>query len=137
MKIVFPSKFMDEWMTNENTNENCSLEFYPWNSCASVDATFSWVQSLSCVQLFATPWTAAHQGSLSITSSWSLLKFMSINQVGYANQLSYPLLSPSFPAFNLSYHKGLFQWVSSLHQMAKILELQHQSFQWIFRTDFL
>ena len=44
---------------------------------------------------------------------------------------------PSSPAFNLSQHQGLFQWVSSLHQMAKILEFQHQSFQWIFRVDFL
>ena len=42
-------------------------------------------------------------------------------------------------AFSLSQHQGLFQWVSSLHQVAKILEyqLQHQSFQWLFRTDFL
>ena len=47
-------------------------------------------------------------------------------------------VSPSPPAFNLSQNQGLFQWVSSSHQMAKILELQlqHQSFQWIFRTDF-
>ena len=42
------------------------------------------------------------------------------------------------PTFNLSQHQGLFKWVSSLHQVAKVLEfqLQHQSFQWIFRTDF-
>ena len=54
-------------------------------------------------------------------------------------QPSHPLSSPSPPAFNLSQHQGLFQRVSSLHQVAKILELQlqHQSFQWIFRTDFL
>ena len=45
------------------------------------------------------------------------------------------LSSPS-PAFNLSQHQGLFQWVSSLHQVAKVLELQHQFFQWIFRIDF-
>ena len=47
--------------------------------------------------------------------------------------------SPSPPAFNLSQHQGLFQWVSSSHQVAKVLEfqLQHQSFQWIVRTDFL
>ena len=46
---------------------------------------------------------------------------------------------PSPLTFNLSQHQGLFQWVSSLHQVAKVLEfqLQHQSFQWIFRTDFL
>ena len=48
------------------------------------------------------------------------------------------LSSPS-PAFNLSQHQGLFQWVGSLHQVAKLLEfqLQHQSFQWIFRVVFL
>ena len=50
-----------------------------------------------------------------------------------------PLLSPSPPDFSLSQHQGLSQWVSSSHQVAKVLELQlqHQSFQWIFRTDFL
>ena len=57
----------------------------------------------------------------------------------YAIQPSYPLSSPSPPTFNLSQHQGLFQWVSSSHQVAKVLEpqLQHQSFQWIFRTDFM
>ena len=56
-----------------------------------------------------------------------------------AIQPSHPLSSPSPPTFNLSQHRGLFQWVCSLHQVAKVLEfqLQHQSFQWIFRTDFL
>ena len=59
-------------------------------------------------------------------------------QVGDAIQPSHPLSSPS-PAFNLSQHQGLFKWVNSSHQVAKVLELQlqHQSFQWIFRTDFL
>ena len=52
-------------------------------------------------------------------------------------QLSHPLSFPSPPAFNLSQHQGLFQWVSSSHQVAKVLELQHQSFQWIFRNDFV
>ena len=57
----------------------------------------------------------------------------------WCHQPSHPLSSPSPPAFNPSQHQGLFQWVSSLHQVAKVLEfqLQHQSFQWIFRTDFL
>ena len=59
--------------------------------------------------------------------------------VGDAIQPSHPLSYPFPPAFNLSQHQGLFQWVSSLHQVAKVLafQLQHQSFQWIFRTDFL
>ena len=54
-------------------------------------------------------------------------------------QPSHTLSSPSPPTFNLSQHQGLFQWDSSSHQVAKVFEfqLQHQSFQWIFRTDFL
>ena len=54
-----------------------------------------------------------------------------VHWVGDVIQPSYPLLSPSPSAFNLSQHKGLFQWVSSSHQVAKVLEfqLQHQSFQ--------
>ena len=93
-------------------------------------------QSLSHVQLFATPWTAACQASLSITNSQSLLKLMSI---GDAIQPSHPLSSPSPPVFSISQHQGLFTWVSSLNQVAKVVELQlqHQSFQWLFRTDFL
>ena len=60
-----------------------------------------------------------------------------VHWVSDAIQLSHPLSSPS-PAFNLSQHQGLFKWVSSSHQVDKVLEfqLQHQSFQWIFRTDF-
>ena len=57
--------------------------------------------------------------------------------VSDANQPSHPLSSPSPPAFNLSQHQGLFQWVSSSHQVAKVLEFQHQSFQCKLRTDFL
>ena len=61
-----------------------------------------------------------------------------VHWVGDAIQPSCPLWSPSPPAFNLSQHQGLFQRVGSLHQVSKVLELQlqHQSFQWIFRTDF-
>ena len=62
-----------------------------------------------------------------------------IHWVGDAVQPSHPLSSPSPPAFNLSQHQGLFQWVSSLHQVAKVFgfQLQHQSFLWVFRTNFL
>ena len=97
------------------------------------------VQSLSHVWLSATPWTAACQASLSITNSCSLLKLMSIESVMPSNHLVHPLSSPSPPAFNLSQHQGLFKWVSSSHQVAKVLQfqLQHQSFQWTPRTDLL
>ena len=62
-----------------------------------------------------------------------------VHRVGDAIQPSHPLSSPSPPALNLSQHQGLFKWVSSSHQVAKVSEfqLQHQSFQWIFRTDSL
>ena len=56
-----------------------------------------------------------------------------------AIQPSHPLSSPSPPALSLSHHQGFFQWVSSLHQVATVLEFQlhHQSFQWTPRTDLL
>ena len=59
-----------------------------------------------------------------------------VHWIGEAIQPSHPRSFPSPPAFNLSQHQGLFKWVSYLQQVAKILEfqLQHQSFQWIFRT---
>ena len=62
-----------------------------------------------------------------------------VHWVSDAIQPSHPLSSPSPPTFNVSQHQGLFQWVSSLHMVAKVLEfqLQHQSFQWTPRTDLL
>ena len=61
-----------------------------------------------------------------------------VHWLGDAIQPSHPLSPSSPPTFNLSQHQGLFKWVSSSHQVAKVLEfqLQHQFFQWIFRTDF-
>ena len=98
--------------------------------------TISSVQSFSCVRLFATPWTTARQASLSITNSQSLLKLMSIKSVVPSNHLILcrpllllPSIFPSIMVFSKE----------SVHQVAKVLEFQlpHQSFQWIFRTDFL
>ena len=60
-----------------------------------------------------------------------------VHWVGDAIQPSRPLSSPSPFALSLSQHQGLFQWVGSSHQVAEVLELHHQSFQWIFRVDFL
>ena len=95
------------------------------------------VQSLSPVQLFAIPWTAAQQTSLSFTMSCSLLKLMSNESMMPSNHLNLHrpfLLLPSIFA-----SMSLFHWVGCLHHVAKVLELrlQHQSFQWIFRVDFL
>ena len=85
---------------------------------------YSSVQLLSRVRLFATPWTAARQASLSITNSWGLLKLMSIVLVMPSSHLFL------CPTFNLSQHQGLFQWVSSSHWVSEVLEfqVQHQSF---------
>ena len=62
-----------------------------------------------------------------------------VHWVSDAIQPSHPLSSPSPPAFNLSHHQDLCQWLSSSYQVAKVLELQlqHQSFQWTLRTDIL
>ena len=91
---------------------------------------FSSVQSLSCVRLFATPWTTAHQASLSSSTARV-----------YPNP--YPLSLWCHPTILFSIvpfsscpqsfqHQGLFKWVRSSHQVTKVLEfqLQHQSFQW-------
>ena len=62
-----------------------------------------------------------------------------VHRLGDAIQPSHPLSSSSPPAPNPSQQQGLFQWVSSLHELAKVLafQLQHQSFQWTPRTDLL
>ena len=88
---------------------------------------YQFIQLFNLVRLFATPRTATHQVSLSFTI------------VSVAIQPSHPLSPPSPLALNLSQLQGFFQWVSSSHQVAKVLEfqLQHQSFQWTPRTDFL
>ena len=62
-----------------------------------------------------------------------------VHWIGDVIQPSDHLSFPSPPTFHLSQHQGVFKWVSSSHQVSKVLEcqLQHQSFQWIFRTDLL
>ena len=94
------------------------------------------VQLLSQVWVFATPWTAAGQSSLSITISRSLLNSYLLS--GWYHPTISSSVAPfsylqSFPA------SGSFQWFIFLHQVAKVLmlQLQHQSFQWTFRTDVL
>ena len=110
---------------------NCSAgEDDSWESLGQ------YAQPLSRVWLFAIPWTAAHQIFLSFTISQSLHKFTSIESVIQSVISSFFVPFSSF--LNISQHQGLFQWVSSLHQVTKVLELQlqHQSFQRIFRVSF-
>ena len=108
-----------------------------WAQCSSwtcrQDVIF--VQPLRNVWLLAIPWMAAWQASLSFTISCSFLKLKSIELVMPSNYLilchHLLLLPSSFPRSRV-----FFQQVGSLHQVAKLLELQlkHQSFQWIFRV---
>ena len=95
---------------------------------------FSSVQSLSHVWLSdpmnrSTPGLPVHHQLPEFTQ-------IHVHRVGDAIQPSHPLSSPSSAAPNPSQHQGLFQWVNSSHEVAKVLEfqLQHQSFQWTPRT---
>ena len=112
---------------------------YPITGVSRLVGEASSVQFNSVTQLCPTlcdPWTAAWEASLFMTNSWTLLKLMYIEWVMPSNHL---ILCRPLPTFNLSRHQGLFQRVISLHQVAKVLgfQLQHQSFQWIFRKDLL
>ena len=108
-----------------------------WKNHSFLDLVMLSVQfsPLIWVRFFVTPWIAARQASLSILKLKSTQTH--VHRVGDAIQPYHPLPSPSPPTLNLSQHQSLFKWVSSSHQVAKILELQHQPFQWIFRVDFL
>ena len=102
------------WWIYLNNDDRLSIQF-------SSVAQYIW--------LFVTPWTATCQELARTHVHW----------VDDTTQASHPLSSSSLSAFNLSQHQGLFQWANSSHQVAKVLEfqLQHQSFRWIFRTNFL
>ena len=138
--IYFPHSSVEHpliqnWMGIDEMSQDacCSQSAKKW-----VDIhLFIVVQLLSHGQLFVTPWTAVCQASLSLTIPE--LAQTHVPWVSDAIQSSCPLLSPFPLGFYVSQHQGLFQWVSSSHQVAKVLEfqLQHQSFQWIFRDDFL
>ena len=104
--------------------------------CISL-TSFSSVQSLSCVRL-CDPMDCSTPG-LPVHHQFPEFTYTHVHWVGDPIQPSHPLLSLSPPTFSLSQHQGLFKWVSSSHQVAKVLEfqLQHRSFQWTFRTAFL
>ena len=98
----------------------------------SVQFSHSVVSTLCDPMNRSTPGLPVHHQLLESTQ-------IHVHWVGDAIQASHPLLSPSPPTLNLSQHQGIFKWVSSSHQVAKVLEFQHQhqSFQWTPRTDLL
>ena len=123
---------MHSWILSQRNENKCSHR----NLCMIIHSTIIQFSSLSRVWLCdpkncSTPGFPVHHWLLELAQTH-------VHQVSDAIQPSHPLSSPS-PAFYLSQHPGLFQWVSSSNQVAKLLELQlqHQSFQRIFRIDFL
>ena len=99
------------------------------------------VQFSSVTQSCLTLWDPMNRSTPGLPVHHQLLEFTQthVHRVSDAIQPSHPLLSPSPPAPSPSQHQGLFQWVSSSHQVAKVLEfqLQHQSLKWTPRTDLL
>ena len=97
-----------------------------------------WTQSLSSCLTLCNPMNCSTPG-LPVHHQLPEFTQSHVHWVSDAIQPSHPLLSPFPPAPNPSQHQGLLKWVSSLHQVAKVLEfqLQHQSFQWTPRTDLL
>ena len=111
-----------------------------------------WVQLFLIMQLFSSVSSLVAQSCLTLCDPMDCstpgfhvhhqlpeLTQTHVHWIGDAIQPSHPLSSPSPPTFNLPQHQAVFKWVGYLCQVAKGLEfqLQHQSFQWIFRTDFL
>ena len=93
------------------------------------------VQLLSRILLFATPGLQHTRLSFPSLSPRVCPDSCPLNQWCYLTISS--SATPCPVAFSLFQHQGLFQWVVPSHQVAKVLELQHQSFQWKFRVDFL
>ena len=114
------------WRTStRNTNPQVTI-IYQFSSVPQSCPTLC--DPMDC----STPGLPVHHQLLEFTQTH-------VHWAGDAIQPSHPLLSPFPPALNLSQHQGLFKWVSSSHQAAKVLafQLQHQSFQWTLRTDLL
>ena len=109
------------------------------SSSSSPVREFRWLGWCSVIQSWSTLCNPMDCSTPGLPILCHLPEF-ALTHVHWDNDAIQPihLLSPSSPsALNLSQHQGLFQWVSSSHQVAKVLGLQHQSFQLIFRVDFL
>ena len=111
------------WNQSVTTIQLCSCNK---TACMRAQSCPTLCDTMNC----STPGLPVHHQLLESTQTH-------VHWVGDAIQPSHPLSSLSPSAFNLSQHQGLFQWVSSLHQVAKVLEfqLQHQSLRWTLRTD--
>ena len=119
------------WFPLHNILEKCKLTYTHGKS----------VQLSSVTQLCPTLCDPMNRSKPGLPVHHQLPEFTQthVHWVGDAIQPSHPLSSHFPPALNLSQHQGIFKWISSSHQVAKVLEFQlhHQSFQWILRIDFL
>ena len=128
--------------SNQNPDKTCMLHSVFMRSCLIFTSRGVWFMSVQfssvaqwCLTL-CNPMDCSTPG-LPVYHQLPEFSQTPVHWVSDAIQTSHPLSSPSPPAFNLSQHQGLFKWVSTSHQVARVLEfqLQHQSFQWVFRTD--
>ena len=129
------------WGKLPNLSASYILKAYQRIATASLSWSFTVYQFSSVAQSCLTLCDPMNCSTPGLPVHHQLPEFTQthVHWVSDAIQPSYPLLSPSPPALNLSQHQGLFKWVNSSHQVAKVLEfqLQHQSFQCTLRTDLL
>ena len=120
------------------TINSCPISFHLYTIHSPIP---SLVQFSSVVQSCSTLCHPMNHSTPGLPVYHQLAEFTQthVHWVGDAIQPSHPLSPPSPPAPNPSQHQGLFQWVNSSHEVAKVLEfqLQHQSYQWTPRTDLL
>ena len=149
--LLEESQYAEKWILTLNllVAQSCLTLWNPMDCSltgSSVHGLFQarileWVQFSSVAQLCPTLCDPMDSSTPVLLVHHQIPEFTQthVHWVSDAMQPSHPLSSPSPCTFNLLQHQGLFKWVSSLHQVARVLEfqLQHQSFQWIFRTDFL
>ena len=118
------------------------IKKYKWEPvCYDISLTHMQFQFSSVAQSCPTLCNPMNRSTPGLPVHHKLPEFTQTHahRVSDAIQPSHPLLSPSPPALNPSQHQGLFQWVNSSHEVAKVLEFQpqHQSFQWTSKTDLL
>ena len=120
---------------NNNPLSECTTVYLSNDLLKDILVDSSWSVAKSCLTLCeamdcSRPGLPVHHQLLELAQTH-------VHRAGAAIQPFHPLSSPSPPALNFSQHQGHFQWVSSSHQVTKVLEFQHQhqSFQWIFRTN--
>ena len=126
---------------NNGSKESLNSGALCWPYSVGHDISTPSVQFSSVSQSSLTLWDPMNRSMTGLPVHHQLLELTQthVHWVGDAIQPSHPLSSPSPPALNLSQHQGLFQWVNSSHEVAKVLEfqLQHHSLQWTPRTDLL